>query len=322
MCCRSESTARPPRWADTWEVTADQKQITLHLRKAVRFHTGRELTSDDIKANVLRVRDPSVRAAQLAPQSAWWTSIDTPDPCTITLSSDAPRPAMFDFFEYLNIVDPVTAQGPDAATSAVGTGPFTFVEWVQGDHLMLRRNPTYWQSGLPKLDQVLIGFGRDPQAMVTSLEASTTDMVINAPLSDAARLRTNPAYQFVSSTTAGTFVEFIVNTRAPGLDNAQVRQALNHALNRRRMVDSVRYGIGQAQDLPWAPSSPASDLAKNTVYGFDLDKARGLLQQAGGTAITLDLVYAAGGDAAGYAQIFQADLAQIGITANLKLGEG
>src|SRR5438105_2876459 len=101
-----------------------------------------------------------------------------------------------------------------------------------------------------------------------------------------------------------------------------VRQALNFAMNRPRMVDSVRKGVGQAQDLPWASSSPASDPSKNALYGFDLARAKATLDQSGASNVTFDLVYSAGGDAQNFAQIYQADLATIGITANLKPGEG
>jgi peptide/nickel transport system substrate-binding protein len=311
-----------PSLAESWQVSPDARQITFHLRQGVKFHSGREMTSDDIKANILRVRDPNVKASQLIPQSAWWTTIDTPDPRTITLTSDAPRPAMFDFFEYLNILDPQSWQGPDAATKAVGTGPFTFVEWMQGDHLTLKRNPSYWQAGTPKVDQVVYAFTRDAQAMVTQLESSAADLVINPALIDAARLRGNSSFQFTTSTTAGTFQEFIVNTRAPGLDNPKVRQALNYAMDRGRMLTNVRKDIGQVQALPWASSSPAYDVNKNLAYAFDLGKARAALDQSGVSGVSLDLVYATGGDAPDFAQIFQSDLGQIGITATLKPADG
>lgn len=136
-----------PMLAESWDVSSDQKQVKLNLRKGVQFHTGRELTSDDVKFNVLRVRDPNVGTAQLAFMSNWWTDLQTPDKNTIILVSDQPRPAAFDMLEFLNVMDPVTLQGPDGKTKAVGTGPFKFVEWVQGDHATFSRNQNYWMAG-------------------------------------------------------------------------------------------------------------------------------------------------------------------------------
>jgi peptide/nickel transport system substrate-binding protein len=118
----------------------------------VQWHSGREFTSDDVKYNVLRVRDAKLQIPTLRNQSNWFTSIDTPDKYTVVLTSDLPRPAIFDFFELFNQVDKDTMEGPNAKTASIGTGPFKFVEWVQGDHLTFDRNPNYWQTGRPYVD--------------------------------------------------------------------------------------------------------------------------------------------------------------------------
>ncbi len=65
-----------PRLAESWEQSTDNTQIKLNLRKGVEFHTGRELTSDDVEYNLLRARDPkNAFAAVVAVGSAWWTSL-------------------------------------------------------------------------------------------------------------------------------------------------------------------------------------------------------------------------------------------------------
>ena len=84
-------------------------------------------------------------------EAKWWTSIETPDKYTVIFKSDKPRPLAFDFFEFLNIAEPTSANDP---TKAVGTGPFKFVEWKQNDSLTLAKNPNYWQSGKPYLDGI------------------------------------------------------------------------------------------------------------------------------------------------------------------------
>src|SRR5947209_1035766 len=72
-----------PMLAESWDVSKDFKQIKLNLRKGVQFHSGRELTSDDVKYNVLRARDPKVGAGQFNKQSNWFSTIDTPDKYTV-----------------------------------------------------------------------------------------------------------------------------------------------------------------------------------------------------------------------------------------------
>ncbi|MDE3078028.1 MAG: ABC transporter substrate-binding protein, partial [Chloroflexota bacterium] len=272
-----------PGLAESWEFSSDAKQLTLHLRKGVQYHTGRELTSDDVKFNILRVRDPKTGAAQMVTMGNWWSDIRTPDASTVILTSDQPRPAAFDFLEYLNIVDPVTLQGPKAQTTLVGTGPFKFVEWVTGDHLTLAKNPNYWQSGKPYLDQVTFRIGHDPQAVLTQLEARALDAMDAPPIEELAQLSRDAAYQVVKNAHPGGYTALLVNTAYPPLDKKEVRQALSYALDRQRYYQTVLKGNGAAQDLAWPSNSPAYEAAKNDRYAFDLSKAKALLASAGVT---------------------------------------
>ena len=157
-----------PMLAESWEFSSDFKQLKLNLRKGVQYHSGREFTSDDVKWNLMHVQDPKVAAGALILQSKWFTDVQTPDKYTVVLGSEQPRPATFDFFEYFDIVDSETA---DAMQTLVGTGPFKFVEWAQGDHMLFTRNANYWQSGLPYLDEVRIVVQKDGQAMMVQLES-------------------------------------------------------------------------------------------------------------------------------------------------------
>ncbi len=307
-----------PMLAESWDVSNDATGIQLNIRKNVQFHTGRELTSDDVKYSILRVRDPGVGAGQFTNQSNWFTTVDTPDKYTVTLRSDQPRPSMFDLFEYLNIVDKNTVEGPDAKTASVGTGPFKFVEWSAGDHFTLARNDSYWQSGRPLLDGVEARFFRDTQAMTVQLEAGAIDAMTLPLRQDFIRLRSNPGYQALTHPNGGTWYLVGINTGVPPFDNKLVRQAMNYAIDRNRFVESVLLGIGSPQDLPWADSSPGAEPAKNQQYTFDLDKARTLLSQAGVSSLTTDLLPVPGQPEGGpFAEIYQADLAKIGVTVNI-----
>src|ERR1043165_692627 len=102
---RYDDSFKPqPMLAESWDVSSDFKRIKLNLRKNVTFHTGREFTSDDVKYNLVRVRQPNI-GAQFTNMSKWWTSIDTPDKYTVELTSDVQRPAMFDLFDMMNMVN-------------------------------------------------------------------------------------------------------------------------------------------------------------------------------------------------------------------------
>jgi peptide/nickel transport system substrate-binding protein len=311
-----------PSLAESWDLSSDYKHIKLTLRKGVQFHTGREVTSDDIAYNLERTKDPvrsyTVQSVGLAKA---WTS-ETPDKYTVILTSDRPRIGVFDFLTQLWIADKETLQGPDAATKAVGTGPFTFVEWIQGDHVSFARNKNYWQSGRPYLDGYQVSITKDLQAMVVQLEAGALDFVNYPQTSDALRLNKDPKYQVLPAYDLGFDYAMWINVAVPPFDKKEVRQAMSYALDRQRFVDTTLGAMaGQPRDLPWPPRSPASEPAKNTHYAFDLDKASSLLKGAGVSNFTAELNYVTSGPVQEFtqlAQIYQADLAKIGVNLNIQ----
>jgi peptide/nickel transport system substrate-binding protein len=310
-----------PMLAESWDWSADKKQLKLNLRKGAVFHSGREFTSDDVKYNLMRVRDPKVGTGQLVGMSNWFSEFETPDKNTIILKADKPRPTVFDMLEYLNIVDRELADGPNATTQAGGTGPFALGEWVQGDHIRFVKNKNYWQSGKPYLDEINIAIVRDPQAMSVQLEAGSLDAVMNPLVQDGARLQKDSKYQLVTGDPNGLVINVVVNTTQAPFDNKKVRQALNYAIDRQRFIDSVLLNLSgnEISDLPWPAGSPASEPAKNKMYAFNLDKAKSLLSEAGVSGFEMDFIYSnISSELAAFAQIYAGDLAKLGVKLNLK----
>jgi peptide/nickel transport system substrate-binding protein len=308
-----------PQLAESWDQSSDATQIKLNLRKGVQFHSGRELTSDDVIYNLNRILDFKLTAGIITgfvPPATTWTN---PDKYTVILTAKQPWAAVFDFLQVLNIIDKDTAEGPDAKTKAVGTGPFTFQEWVQGDHVTYGKNKNFWQSGQPYLDGITLGLAKDQQAMVAQYEAGAVDFMLNPPLRDYARLTADSQNQGLELPNPAAFWMLQPNSTRPPMDDKRVRQALNYAINRQRMIDTVLLGMTRPQDLPWPAASPASQPEKNGLISFDLDKARSLLAEAGATSWTLDLLFSAVSlEGAGFAQIYQADLAQIGVNGVIR----
>jgi peptide/nickel transport system substrate-binding protein len=309
-----------PKLAVSWEVDPAFKEFKFNLRKGVLWHSGREFTSDDVKWNLLRVRDPKVGSGSLVTWANWFTTIDTPDKNTIVLKSELSRPAAFDFFEWFNLTDRVTMEGPDAKLKSIGTGPFVLVDWVQGDHLAMTRNNNYWQSGRPYLDGIT-ALVRNPQAAIIQFEAGEIDLMRTAALTDIARIKADPKYQVVTHPSPGAYYHVGYNVAIPPFDNKLVRQALNYAMDRKRFVENSMFGLAKPLVLPWSPNSPAFDPAKNELYAFDLDKASELLKEAGVSGLESDLllipgVYPPHGD---FAQLFAADLEKIGVKMNIKV---
>jgi peptide/nickel transport system substrate-binding protein len=305
-----------PMLAESWDLSSDAKQLKLNVRKGVQFHGGREFTSDDVMYNLKRAADPKTGTGQFAQQAGVFTDIQTPDKYTVMLKMDQPQPGVWDLFEQLNMGDKELLSNADAAKSKTsGTGPFTFGEWVTGDHVTLNKNKSYWQSGKPYVDSVVTQIYKDPQSMVIAFEAGGQDMIDTPPTRDTARFQKDSKYKVVLDPISVIY-DFEFNTTIPPLDNPKVRQALNYAIDRQRMADSLQ-GLGQAMDLPWAPTSPAYEADKNTHYTFDLDKAKAMLAEAGAGNIELDFMSTpSDGDVLPMGQIYQSDLAKIGVKLN------
>jgi peptide/nickel transport system substrate-binding protein len=312
-----------PMLAESWEVSSDAKQVKLNLRKGVQFHSGREMTSDDVKYSLQRAANPKVAAAQYTGMASWFSGVDTPDKYTAIFKSEQPRPTIFDLLEFLNICDKDSLEGPDAKNTAVGTGPFKFVEWVPGDHVTLAKNPSYWQSGKPYLDGIQIPILRDQQAMATQLEAGAIDVARLPNLVDFNRLKPDSKYQALLNPLTGAHYEAGFNLTMPPFDNKKLRQALSYAVDKKRFVDTILGGVGAAESLPWLPASPAYEQSKQNFYAFDLDKAKAVLAESGVTNLEFDYMANPVNDqTTGFGQIYQSDLAKIGVKMNIKNYDG
>jgi peptide/nickel transport system substrate-binding protein len=313
-----DSQLKPqPMLAESWD-TSDFKAIKLNLRKGVMFHSGREMTSDDVKYTLVRTASPKVAAAQYAGMAQWFGTIDTPDKYTVILHSDLPRPTVFDLLEFIQVGDKESLEGPNAKTTAIGTGPFKLAEWVPGDHATLTKNPNYWQSGKPYLDSIQIPVFRDQVAMITALEAGQIDVARPPALTDLVRLKKDAKYQVSINPQTGTYNVTGLNLTKPPFDNKMLRQAMNYAIDRKRYADTIAGGLVQSNPLPWPATSPGYEASKLNAYAFDLDKAKSLLQQSGVGNLEFDYVVVPGSEADGFGQVYQADLAKIGLKMNLK----
>jgi peptide/nickel transport system substrate-binding protein len=308
-----------PMLAESWDIASDFKQFKLNLRKNVQYHNGREMTSDDVKYTLLRLRESTVGSGILAGFSNWFTGIDLPDKYTVVLTTDAPRPTFFDAIELFNIVNKENVESDEGKSKIIGTGPFTFVEWQNGSHFTVAKNKNYWQSGRPYLDEI-VSHVRDQQTMAVQLEGGALDVIKIPNVDDYVRLKSDPSYQAIIHPASGTFYQIGFNCARPPFDDKRVRQAFNYAMDRKRFADTVMKGTATPINLPWTATSPAYDASKNSVYTYDLDKARALLKEAGVANLETGILVNGIGapQMLSFSQIFQDSLAQIGVTLKLQ----
>lgn len=308
-----------PRLAEAWTWNAAKTELTLKLRTGVKFHTGRDFTSADVKFNFERIRDAKV-ASQLAGQSKTVTDITTPDANTAVLKFAQPNLAIFDAMNLLVILDKATAADLEGAKQVIGTGPFKWKDYAPGSKLTLVRNEQYWESGKPYLDGIDLQITDDKQSMVVGVESGQRDVAWQVLAQDLSRLKTSPQVVPVISDKGAQFYYVGVNTTGDGVKDKRVRQAINASLDRKRITDTLLFGLVEPDTLMWPKSSPAYNAEIAGTVKFDTAVAQKLFAAAGvapGTTFTIE-VNAQDPINGKIAQILQADLQKIDIKLDIQ----
>lgn len=311
-----ESMQPQPELAESWSWSDDNRALTLQLRRGVKFHNGRELTSEDVKFNLEYLQDPE-NAANTRPLASLIEAVEIGDAHKLTLRLSRVAPNIFDLLDLAYIMAP-EAIG-DIKTMGVGTGPFRMEEWRPGVSASFSHFGEYFKPGLPLLDAVVVDLLGDAASMVVGLENGSIDVIERFPPSEAQRLEQADGVA-VANVFGGFIADILVNTKEPPFDDRRVRQAIGHALNRQRMIDIAMAGIGEPWCIPFPENSIAFDPAVAARCEYDLEAAGRLLDEAGlGSGFEFELLVSTAVLPASplQAQIWQADLSQIGVTANI-----
>jgi peptide/nickel transport system substrate-binding protein len=318
---RYDQNLKPqPELAESWAWSNDNKTLTLKIRPGVKFHTGRDMDAEDVKFNILRVKEERV-ASQMRPFANDVKDVQTPDKLTVVLQFDEPRPAIFDMFESLVIADRETIADAEEARRLVGTGPFKWDQWTPGDKFTMTRNEAYWKQGQPYLDSITLQVVPDAPSALVNLEAGSVDVVVNPAEPDIQRLQGDPKFGVLISEAGAQYYSFGANVTNAPLDNKKIRQAINYGIDRKRFVDTVLAGVGEPTSIPWPKHSSAYDPELANFYAFNLDRSRQLLQEAGvgQSGIDVTLIANAGNrNLAKAAQIAQADLAKVNVRVKIE----
>lgn len=297
--------------AESWEVSDDGLTYTFHLRKGIKYTNGEEMTSDDVLYTIDSMLDPE-RAAL---NSDWFTMLvgaqdvldgkaDSVEGKGMIIEDDYNFQLVLNesyapFLATLSVPgwSILNREACDAADEAagsktgtyfgsdpeytVGSGPFVLKEWVLNDHIYLEANPDYW-AGAPKIDGVLIKVVSDAQTEKMMFETGQTDIF---DLDNARNLI--PTYMeseewsdnIVSKVTFGVTYLSINEEIAP-FDDVRVRKALQMAIDKQTILDTLYEGTGEIANGIY----PASMVGYNEnlpEIPYDPDQAKALLEEAG-----------------------------------------
>lgn len=337
----SEDNKTIPNLAESWDVSPDGTVYTFHIRKGVKFHSGRELKAEDFKYSIERAADPALKSPvvtsylgdivglnDMANGKAQAVSgITVKDDYTLEIKIDKPRPYFLGKLTYPSsfVVDKDIAKKGQEITSVEamksGTGPYVAESYANEQVFVLASNKNY-HGGAPKVDKIERPIIIDPQTRIAKFKSGEVDLIqlarqdipgvqADAKLKDQIKFYPRPAVWYVGFNTV----------LAPSLKDVRVRKAIAMAINRKRIVEDVMGGFNQIANciLP-----PGVDGARENLsfLPYDPAGAKKLLQEAGmdGKIPPLDMFYRSEEpDYRVVVEAVQGDLKQnLGITINAK----
>jgi peptide/nickel transport system substrate-binding protein len=267
-----------PALAESWTVSDDGLEWTFTIRDGVKFHDGTSLTIDDIIAKFERARDPDsghTHSAYYAPIAEM-----SGDGNTVTFSlAQASSSLLYNLARPDSVIYPA-AKADTQRSQPIGTGPFRFVEYVEGSEVRLERFDDYYIDGVPYLDSAVFRIIGDPNTRFAALQAGDLDLIgVALSPEQFLQLEGDPNLKG-SSGTATTEITLAMNNSRGPLANKLVRQAITHAIDKEAIVNGAMFGLGTVIGSHMSPSeSYYLDLSE--TYPYDPERARTLLAEAG-----------------------------------------
>jgi peptide/nickel transport system substrate-binding protein len=306
--------------ATKWTAT-DDKTWVFDLVDGVKFHNGESFGPDDVVYTFNRILDPKT-ASSYAPLYDAISSIEATGASQVTFHLKTSfGPFLSNLANNGEIVNQKAIEsGKDPARNPVGTGPFQFVEWAQGDHVTLKAFPGYFQKDRPFLDGIEFRFLPVDQGRVDALASGELDWSDAIPLQQLATLKTDPRFHYVTSALAGIPDYLAMNVSKPPFDNKALRQAVAWALDRDEIRNVAYFGAGETGSEEVPTGSKWYDGQDPYANGPDLDKAKAKMQEAGlANGITVEyLGLPQYPELLKTGEVVQQQLKQIGINMQIK----
>lgn len=314
-----DETELVPDLATSWEISEDGLTYTFKIRQGVMFHNGREMTVEDVKFSLDRLRDPDV--SFYAANYSAIESVDIIDDETIQLTLSHPVGTLLNY-----LVDRHAIIPPEAVdtleTHPIGTGPFMFDEYVLDQHVRLVRNPNYYEEGLPYLDAVEFKILGDEASKEAAIRSKSVDMAWFRDPRQAEAIAADLPDLISAPGIPSRHIYIRLNLCEEPFNDVNARRAISVAMDRQALVNTVippQYGGSVTGIIE--PSSPFALQGEDLpYYTHDVEQAKSLLAEAGypdGITIEEYKVVAANQLDVDAAQVLEQQWAEAGINVNI-----
>jgi peptide/nickel transport system substrate-binding protein len=257
---------------ESYEISSDNLIYTFHFRKNLTFSDGTPVTMDDILFS----------SQQMLSSPAWGflfptdISVKSLDNYTIMYTFTSPNaPFINNLALWVSSIVPkklIETQGDAFWQNPIGSGPFMLKDWKHGEHITIVRNPYYWDQPKPYLDEIVFEQLQDDNTRILKFQAHELDVAQPIPYSQLTTIDSiEGAHSKISQFWATNIV--FINTAVKPLDDVNVRMALNYAIDRQAIIDTVLFGHGDVATTIWPKGLLYWD---NDLkgYPFDLDTAK------------------------------------------------
>lgn len=312
-----------PELAESYE-QIDATTWEFKLRRGVKFHDGSEMTAEDVVYSISRYVDEGGMAGMTSPRKDLLgpvTHAEAIDDYTVRIYTSGPWTVFLPYLVHHMIVP--KSVGDSLVEFPIGTGPFKFVEWVEGSHIVLERFDDYYggapdlgRNGPAPIRRVVFRIIPENATRLAALLAGEVDLITDVPVDALNQLRGNP--NVVVRPVDGTrsaFVEF--GHRRPPFDDVRVRQALSYGVDVDIVIDQLLNGLATKLTTILSPLAFAhnDDLQP---YPYDPDKAKQLLAEAGyGDGLSVEI--ATQDNRKNIAEAYAFMLQQIGVDARVRV---
>jgi peptide/nickel transport system substrate-binding protein len=303
-----------PGLATAWSYP-DPTTLRLSLREGVAFHDGTPFDADAVVASLTRILDPATAAPGRFVLSAI-REVRAIDAATVEIVTDPPFAPLLS-----HLAHPVAAIVPTAAAATlgrqpVGTGPYTFVRWVDGSEVVLAANAAYW-GGAPAIDQLVVRIIPEVSTQIVELRSGGVDMIFNVPPDNYLTLAADPAIE-TGAIDGWSSTHLILNVTNPKLADLRVRQALAHAIDKALIAEELLRGLARPGVAP-IPGTVRYAVDLEEPYPYDPEGARALLAEAGAAGLSLRLDLYQNPDLEAVAQVLQFALEEIGVDLEIRV---
>jgi peptide/nickel transport system substrate-binding protein len=331
-----------PWLAESWQVSPDAKVYTFRLRRDVKFHDGTRFNAAAVKFSLDRIIDPATKSTSAISALGPYDRTDVVDEFTARVYfKESYAPFLYAASTpFLGIISPTAARkwGVDFNKHPVGSGPFKFDSMVPADNITMVRYPEYrWppkgfftNTGPAYIDRVVVKTIPEASTRLATLENGETNAIEPVPEKNVAAMARDKRFRVLKAPYPGAPRLVFLNVKKFPTDDLAVRKAVLYAFNQDLMVRTLLFSVHTPAKTPLTPATAGYDKSLASMYPYDPEKAKSLLEEAGwragadgirakgGRRLVLDEFIIANIGLEEPAQFLQGQLRDIGVQLDIK----